>query len=270
MRLVRLFLAFGVLLVFGWSSGAGATPYYDVVMADNPVSYWRLGDSGSLGVDEVGGRDLSYEGSPNPGQSGAIADDPNSATGFSGDRSALSVAADAGLQSQTFSIEAWAKITGSCESQSECVQRVISQRGTSAGYTLDYGDNNQNWLVGLRQGSQNTVVEGSPTGLNQWSHLVGTYDGTVLSLFVDGSLVGSAPASFSPGSVPFTIGRNISGDPRYPLDGVVDEVAYYNYALSADRVSAHYQTGIGVIPEPSTALLLGLGLAGMTARRKSR
>ena len=119
-----------------------------------------------------------------------------------------------------------------------------------------------------RQGSQNTVVEGYPTGLNQWSHLVGTYDGTVLSLFVDGSLVGSAPASFSPGSVPLTIGRNISGDPRYPLDGVVDEVAYYNYALSADRVSAHYQTGIGVIPEPSTALLLGLGLAGIAAGRR--
>ena len=193
----KILLAVVLVLLLGWSSGAGATPYYDAVISDNPVSYWRLGDAGGPAVDAVGGRSLTYEGSPNPGQLGAIADDPNSATGFSGDRSALSVAADAGLQAQTFSIEAWAKITGACEYQGECYQFIISQRSPiSAGYQLVFDPNNR-WGIHLWGGSSLLGLETPPSELNEWAHLVGTYDGANLSFFINGSLIGSTPSSFS-------------------------------------------------------------------------
>ena len=140
---------------------------------------------------------MTYEGSPNPSQLGAIADDPNSATGFSGDRSALSVSADAGLQSQTFSIEAWAKITGNCDAPSECNHFIISQRtSASSGYQLYFNPSNS-WRITLWNGSS---ISTPPAAINEWAHLVGTYDGSDLSFFVNGSLVASTPSSFSPSS----------------------------------------------------------------------
>ena len=154
MTLSKHSLCMVVALLVLSANSSNASPYSAAVLADNPVSYWRLGDSGDPGLDEVGGRNLTYEGSPIPGQPGAIAGDPNTATGFSGDRSALSLAPDAGLQSQTFSIEAWAKITGSCEHPPECYQFIISQRSPiSAGYQLDYDPNNS-WGTDLGGGQR--------------------------------------------------------------------------------------------------------------------
>ena len=45
---------------------------------------------------------------------------------------------------------------------------------------------------------------------------------------------------------------------------LIDDVYVYDRALSASEV----QTLYSAVPEPSTALLLGLGLAGMTAGRR--
>jgi len=267
----------------GWSSGVGATPYYDAVIADNPVSYWRLGDAGSPAVDEVGGRDLSYHNSPLPGQPGAIADDPNTATDFSGGRRALTHGFDSALNTPEFSIEAWGKVTGNCESTSECHQFFVTSRGVGEGYWLglytDPATSVVRWDFTVGRGN----IPGGWAGVkysdgsllsevqNAWHHVVGTYDGTQARLFLDGAEVGTTIQDYvlNPGNL-FAVGNGTDGNSvtRYPLTGAVDEVAYYNYALSADRVSAHYQTGIGVIPEPSTALLLGVGLVGMAARRR--
>ena len=78
-------------------------------------------------------------------------------------------------------------------------------------------------------------------------HVVGTYDGSNLRLYFNGSEVGSALAdSTSIGA--FTAALNIG---RSPLGGVtgtdcqIDEVAIYGSALSAARVSAHYNAGVG-------------------------
>ncbi len=275
-----------VALVVSPATSSNASPYSDSVLADNPVSYWRLGDSGSPGVDEVGGRNLGYQGTPLPGRSGAIAGDPNTATGFLGDRSALSISFEPALNTSQFSIESWVNISGDCENTLECNEVFVASRDTWwEGYFLQFHHSPTTdlteWVFAV---GQTDIGGGNSWGgvaalqnftlqeiQGDWHHLVGTYDGNTARLYLNGSHVGSRTQTFAQNvDNSFSIGRNSDQDPRYPLTGAVDEVAYYNYALSGDRISAHYQTGIGVIPEPSTALLLTTGLLGLGPHRRRR
>jgi hypothetical protein len=60
--------------------------YRDVILADHPIMYWRLGETaGPFAYDEsVNRRDTTHIGSPSLGLPGAIADHSNSSAGFNG------------------------------------------------------------------------------------------------------------------------------------------------------------------------------------------
>lgn len=53
---------------------------------------------------------------------------------------------------------------------------------------------------------------------------------------------------------------------RY-FDGLVDEVAIYDYDLGENKVLEHFNAAI---PEPTTLALLGLGVATLLGRRRRR
>ena len=75
-------------------------------------------------------------------------------------------------------------------------------------------------------------------------HVVGVGDGSSLKLYLNGSLVASGAAGAAKlSNWPFHIGRGASSNGRFHVEGVVDEVAVYGYALSAERVRAHYDAG---------------------------
>lgn len=83
--------------------------------------------------------------------------------------------------------------------------------------------------------------------LNKWYHVVGTYDGSYLKLYVNGELINSVEASGSMkdyGSDLF-IGRHGNKSEYYNttfhLPGCIDDVRIYNKALSADEISNLYQ-----------------------------
>ncbi len=83
----------------------------------------------------------------------------------------------------------------------------------------------------------------------QFHHIVGTYDGEELKIYIDGSLDSSRAETKVPdkNNLSLRIGRrNNPGDiPLYsavPFDGIIDEVAIYDRALSADEIRQHYQS----------------------------
>jgi hypothetical protein len=75
-----------------------------------------------------------------------------------------------------------------------------------------------------------------------WHHVVATYDGATLSIYVDGT---PGPAKGAANSLK-TISEHLmigagNGDPRgVPMYGSIAQVAIYDYPLTALRVAAHY------------------------------
>lgn len=86
-------------------------------------------------------------------------------------------------------------------------------------------------------------VNSSVNVLGAWHHVAGTFDGTTLAVYVDGTLRQSANAS--------TFGYLASGDPSRVgisggtsnFDGSIDEVRLYSSALSASEIAALYNMG---------------------------
>jgi hypothetical protein len=81
-------------------------------------------------------------------------------------------------------------------------------------------------------------ARGSILPINIWSHVVGTYDGEQIKIYVNGQLAGSSKRSGNIDNTtnPLKIG-NVSG---HYFNGTVDEIHVYNRALSAKEVEAHY------------------------------
>jgi len=99
-----------------------------------------------------------------------------------------------------------------------------------------------------------TATDGTPAGatalaydntvtltLDQWHHIVGTYDGSTIALYLDGQPLDSKSASISIGtnSMPLSIGSWLG---TYPFEGLIDEVRIYNQALNEYQVQALYQS----------------------------
>ena len=142
----------------------------------------------------------------------------------------------------------------------------FSQRQTIAGKWRDInGANERGYLLTIgTDGVPHFYI--STTGIDyidaksfaisagQWHHLVGTYDGIDIKLFVDGVLLDTTPkiGSIYSNNESLLIGATDGwgGTTRKFTNGIIDEVKIYNRALSSDEVIEHYNdVGIsGLVP----------------------
>jgi hypothetical protein len=89
------------------------------------------------------------------------------------------------------------------------------------------------------------VAAANSVEAQKWYHLVATYDGTNQSLYVNGTL--AATALVGPPLVP--IGQGVAPElfisflSPQGLDGMVDEAALYNRALTPLEVRSHFVAG---------------------------
>lgn len=98
---------------------------------------------------------------------------------------------------------------------------------------------------------------------NTWTHVAFTYNDQTdeLKLYINGQLDRIITTS---GLLNFDSGVRF-GRPEYnnePFKGLMDEIAFYFRALSAEEIYARYLDGPPVpVPEPGSGLLLAMGLA---------
>ncbi|MDB5800349.1 MAG: hypothetical protein JWL63_1288 [Rhodocyclales bacterium] len=81
-----------------------------------------------------------------------------------------------------------------------------------------------------------------------WSHIVATYDGTSMHLYVNGVEVGSGSGTVTtPGAIldsatDFQVGGNSTSASTAAVNGAIDDVRIYDVALTPAQVSARYAT----------------------------
>lgn len=93
---------------------------------------------------------------------------------------------------------------------------------------------------------------------NRWHHLAGVFTGPAVEFYLDGVLQATAPQSSLPAGNdrPVEIGQSWGGGfPIRFFHGLIDEVSFYNRALTMAEVQSIYAAGSGgkcAAPEPDT------------------
>jgi hypothetical protein len=231
-----------------------STHYNAIVLGDEPTALWRLAEaSGPTADDAIGNNDGTYSGGVTFATAGALPGDPNPSAEFDGSSGYVAVPFAANLNPQgSFSIEAWVNPSQSTDGGgTPCPVSSAQMNSDRSGWQIRQRDTGWQFVLYTHSGSAvandgiaNTAVGGAPA-LNTWTHLVGVYNGTTTTLYVNGVPYSSSASGYvanyddgvnPPG--PFTVGARSSLNNFFT--GRVDEVALYNRTLTATEVNSHF------------------------------
>ena len=169
--------------------------YAATVLADHPVSYWRLGElSGTAAADSgSGGNTGTYTGGTTLGVPGAITSDTNVAAKFNGTSGYVSVADNPNLDiTANLTLEMWVKpglLNGTTQ--------TVLQKGTSANaagpgwqYRVSITSANR-WKAILFVGSASFEMTDNLDALStsRWDYLVVVRNGANVTFYVNGQAV---------------------------------------------------------------------------------
>ena len=256
-------LPYAAVLTLIGVRNASAVDYPTTVLADNPSAYYRLEeasgattaiDATANGLNGTYLYDIDVNGNPDYPKLAQNGIDTNSVlfhvytdTNGAAHTSLIDVPYSATLNPQgPFSIEFWARPTSDNHGDYATPVGNFGGYGDNSGWHFyqspGSGNSSGSWIWDVPSAGQ--FIQTSPVVKNQWTHLVGVYDGTSLIFYING--VATATVSGSGFLANSANDLFIGGDPATGhgyWEGYVDEVAFYPTALSAAKVLAHYQVG---------------------------
>ena len=201
------------------------------------VSWWR-GEGNSLDAVGTNNGTLQDGATFAPGEVGQ-------AFSLNGEAQCITIPYSSTLAAPTYSVEAWVKPMAQVSNAYD-QDLIVGQA---------YG-----WQLVLRPGTSGVkvaflfatstvtfydVVGTSELPIGQFSHLVGTWDGTTLRLYINGVLNAQQVPGATPVDLRYSIcmgGFNFDFVGQF-FNGLIDEVSYYNRALSAGEIAALYNAG---------------------------
>ncbi len=272
----NLALTLGVVFAGLGQSSAIAGPYEATILSDNPFAYYRFEESAGPTAVNSGSGGSAFNGTLSGGYTLGQASYGNlgSAIRFNGTNSFVTAPQSVG--SGSFTVEAWINTTVNSLSGS------FAYEGNGTIWS-DVGGGANDWTVSILNNRLSVFTGDTNTGLTagpllndgNWHYIAAVRDsGNATSLYVNGALVGS----YAAGSAALTanpqikIGANTL-DNRY-FNGMMDEVAIYQGALTGAQILQHYQSASAPANVDESSFTFGLLLAGAAAlfgiRRKLR
>jgi len=226
-----------------------------VVSVSGLIGFWRLDETATDAVDDSGnGNDGVWTGTvagvntvPAAGPPGVALPNANCAS-FNGTTGYIEVGAPAVLNVTTaITVAAWLNIASTTAEK----KAVARWSDTPAAYS---------WLLSVAQPANNEPIFAVQTGImnikqsgvtltpGTWYHVVATYDGAAMNMYVNGAVAGmpaAATGAIVVSTAPVRIGAGGGTAAEQPFDGRIDDVRIYDRALSGAEVTTLYN---GVLP----------------------
>jgi len=253
-----LIIYYIALLFFTTTANAGF--YKNAVLADNPLGYWELDEtSGNTALDSSGnGNNGTYFGGITQGMVGAFSG--SSATQFDGSTGYVDLGGVWGGANE-LTIEAWANVSSITGDFQAIVSSLAGFQFAhlqlfSAGNIVTYTDSGALAFDILSQ---------NPT--DDWRHIALVAESGNSKLYVNGIEVSSNSGVFtSINAAPsIRIGSGHAGG-RF-FNGLIDDVAIYDHALSSSDINRHLSAT--TVPAPPAIWLFTVGLIGLVRKRKN-
>ncbi len=265
-RTIFGFSSISVVLLIA-AAPASASPYTDAVLANNPLAYFQFNETSGTVADNTGSLMAAADGTFGTGVTPNQASyDANLGTAYAFSGGAVRVPDNAAFDVGTgpFSVEMWFNTNNDARGD------LFTYKGGGGDFGIQ--SNSQGDPAGFD--ASVTAYFNAPNGTagadkGLWHHVVVTRGAaSIFNLYIDGALASSGTDGDSWNIAnDILIGSNHSGNPSniaIAFDGLIDEVAIYDTALSANDVANHFAAATAIVPEPaSIAIWSLLGLAGL-------
>jgi hypothetical protein len=229
--------------------------YTQAVLADGPVSWWRLNETtGTTAVDAMGVANGTYVG-------GTLNQPSLLSFGGGGSYDLGNHVGKVNVSdiydfvgNVPYSIELWVKVSDLVDT---AFRTIIGKRPTTDGWLMNMVFSAgtpksgriiwERWVSGAAVQSTWVPSNNFPTFQpNRQNHIVGTYDGTSLRLYLNGTLMNTITAA--PSLVDTTSGLAlgaVNSSSGSTFVGAMGDVAIYNYALNLSQIRSHLSAAAG-------------------------
>jgi len=227
-----------------------AQTYADVLQSDNPVALFPLNEQSGATMTSLVGPGGSYK--------NGVVDhvQPNPVTGDSGYAARFGVSSDVAYGRSL--LEDVNVFTDANQFTAEC---VATMPGVSPGGTLlvgPYRAANSTGIFQLENGRANAyvgtgagaIIQSTPTDFSGGTHHHAmTWDGSTLTYYKDGVLVGSVTSNsnlISPDANDYLYVATSGHGESSTSDRTISFAAFYDYALPAARIAAHADAALNL------------------------
>jgi hypothetical protein len=210
------------------------------------ISWWPGDVTGNTALD-LSGSDPPHDGTMfgttvTPGRPGL-----GNAFSFDGDGDFIAFDANVGTGRNAISVSAWINIAGNGLNS----PRIVLGGRVNQTYTLTKSEGADDRILWRPVGGCCALtVSRASLSRNQWHHVVGTYDGFVGRIYIDGVLdnefnfSGNIPTNSQGGVIGGETAAHEGGGRPSWFDGLLDEVAIFDDALTDGEVEGIFLNGI--------------------------
>lgn len=213
------------------------------ISASNLIGWWKLDDA--TGTTLVDDSSFQNDGSLNNStlSTNSISSHLNRTLNFDGVDDSVTIPYILDYEIDSISVSAWVyhDVTG-------VVDQVLSKDNSGSSRVWQFritSSDEVSFIVFDEGGANSSVTSTNTISQSTWRHIVGTWDGTTIKVYIDGLFDNSSAFAGKLNkneTGEAYIGQSENGSPGY-FDGRIDDARIYNKALSASEIQALFSQG---------------------------